>query len=91
MRVLVSRFAALLLLLSLHLAHSRLLGLSLLLDMLDKLGDTHPSLLGIGSQLSLHRLDLFGRWALAGGGHWDLTRARHLAWLWGSGSHDSGM
>lgn len=79
-RVLMSGRAALLLL-GLHLSHPRLLGLVLLLDVLDKLRDAHAGLLGVSSQLSLHHLNLLRRWALAGDGHWDLARARHLAGL----------
>lgn len=67
-------------LLHLHLAHSRKL---LLLDVLNKFGHSHASLLGILSNLALDLLDLLGRGLLAhearaGHGH----SHRHCAWRW---------
>lgn len=62
----------LLLLLLLHLSHHHLLMLSL--ELLDKLGNGHASLLGINGKLSLDRLDLLGR------GHLARRRHGHLPW-----------
>ena len=60
------------LLLHLHLSHHHLLMLSL--ELLDKLGNGHASLLGINGKLSLDRLNLLGR------GHLARRRHGHLPW-----------
>lgn len=90
MLVIVSRSLAGSLLLRLCLAHSDLLSLSLLLDVLDKLRDGHAVFLGIDGQLPLHRLDLLGSRALTSWhSHSDLAWTRHLAGLrWRSGHFD---
>jgi predicted MFS family arabinose efflux permease len=69
------RLLLLLLLLLLHHAHSLLLH-SLLLDVLDKLGNSHAGLFSILGNSSLNLSNLLGRGTLARHGHGNATLRR---------------